>query len=440
MVERGVRTLKETLLTNIKAGEKFGKALDIALEIMRKTPHTRIKKSAFELHYGREPNTEMSNMLNLDALKTITKSCISAKPDTLQVYSFSGAGGASDTLPMKQKKGAKGVSKYPFLFLEKKINKPKFESAHSDKTQIAISGTKHTVTTSDNKISHRKHISKPISEIVQENSTNRGTGPRGPDSRFTKSQRIVNVQDSDSDHGEASPVAIATATTTFGEHTTQSPKNSTIGRGRPKLIRNRQNSGSPGETHTSPDQQSSIGPLTVVTENMTDAEIDPVIEDARRANIELHLKDNNGKVIQNNYQSPKGGEEDNVENSYNEQDTSELELLSNLSSSTEIEQETKEHNLRRSKRLTKTNPIIRLNNPVPSDYRKYRQTTEWPGKHTGYRGQYGQQLIQQIKWTTPEEHSDNRTIKEGSTRNTVNNDNSSGRKTASTVEYTLPIG
>ena len=60
---------------------------------------------------------------------------------------------------------------------------------------------------------------------------------------------------------------------------------------------------------------------------MTDAEIDRVIEDARRANTELHLKDNNGKVIQNNYQSPKGGEEDKVENSYTEQDTSELELF-----------------------------------------------------------------------------------------------------------------
>ena len=93
------------LLTNIRAEEKFGKALDIALDIMRKTPHTRLKKSAFELHYGREPNTEISNILNLDALKTITKNCISAKPDTLQVYSFSRAGGDSDQLPMKQKKG-----------------------------------------------------------------------------------------------------------------------------------------------------------------------------------------------------------------------------------------------------------------------------------------------------------------------------------------------
>ena len=121
LVERGVRTLKENLLTNLKAGERFGKALDIALEIMRKTPHTRLKKSAFELHYGRSPNTEVSNLLNLDSLKKLTENSISAKPDTLQVYSFSGAGGVSDQLPMKPKKNDKGVSNYPFLFLRKNI-------------------------------------------------------------------------------------------------------------------------------------------------------------------------------------------------------------------------------------------------------------------------------------------------------------------------------
>ena len=50
LVERGVRTLiKDNLLTNIKTGERFGKELDITLEIMRKKPHTRLKKSAIEL-------------------------------------------------------------------------------------------------------------------------------------------------------------------------------------------------------------------------------------------------------------------------------------------------------------------------------------------------------------------------------------------------------
>ena len=46
----------------------FDKALDIALDVMRKT----LNKSAFELHYGRKPNTEISNLLNLDTLKKIT--------------------------------------------------------------------------------------------------------------------------------------------------------------------------------------------------------------------------------------------------------------------------------------------------------------------------------------------------------------------------------
>ena len=38
LVERGVRTLKEILLTNVRADESFGKALDMALDEMRKHP------------------------------------------------------------------------------------------------------------------------------------------------------------------------------------------------------------------------------------------------------------------------------------------------------------------------------------------------------------------------------------------------------------------
>ena len=123
---------------------------------MRKTPHTRLKKSAFELHYGKKPNTEISNLQNLDEIENLTKRSVSAKPDTLQVYSFSGAGGVSDQLPMKSKKGAKGVSYYPFSFLEKKRQRNKFESAYSDKPQLAISGTSHTVTTPNRRVIKRR--------------------------------------------------------------------------------------------------------------------------------------------------------------------------------------------------------------------------------------------------------------------------------------------
>ena len=176
LVERGVSTLKENLLTNIKAGERFGKALDISLDVKRKTPHTRLKKSAFELHYGRKPNTEISNLLNLDEIEKLTKRSVSAKPDTLQVYSFSGAGGVSDQLPMKPKKNSKGVS-CPFFFLEKKHQRNKLESAYSDKPQLAKSGTNPTVTTPNGRVIHRKMISKPVIDFNQENS-NRGIGPR----------------------------------------------------------------------------------------------------------------------------------------------------------------------------------------------------------------------------------------------------------------------
>ena len=74
-------------------------------------------------------------------------------------------------------------------------------------------------------------------------------------------------------------------------------KKSTFGRGKPlKLIRDRQNS-SPHQS--SPEETRNTGPLTITAANMTDTEIDRAIEDARQANDELFIKDNNGKVFKN---------------------------------------------------------------------------------------------------------------------------------------------
>ena len=155
-------------------------------------------------------------------------------------------------------------------------------------------------------------------------------------------------------------------------------------RGRPKLIRNRQSSGSSGDSSIQPNKsKDGMGLLTITAKNMTDTEIDRIIEDAKKANKYLHIKDINGKVAQTFNER-----EEDIENTL---ETTELELLSNLRSSTELEQNTKEKNLRRSKRLTKTNPIVRLINPVPSDHRKYRQKAEQPrgsnqpGKQPGIR-------------------------------------------------------
>ena len=83
---------------------------------------------------------------------------------------------------------------------------------------------------------------------------------------------------------------------------------------------------------------------------MTNEDVDRAIEDAEKAKTEIHNKDINGKVFQNKFETPKRGEEGEEKGKLDED--SELEQLSNLSSSTEIEQESKEHNLRRSKRVT----------------------------------------------------------------------------------------
>ena len=138
--------------------------------------------------------------------------------------------------------------------------------------------------------------------------------------------------------------------------------------------------------------------MTIVTEHITTEAVNRAIEGAREADAEIHLKDSSGKVSHKMINSPKRGKEEK-----DELENSEVELLSNLSSKTEIEQETKEHNLRRSKRLTKTNPIVRLNNPVPSDYRKYRQKTQ-------PRSEPNQRIKTTKQQACPEELHNDRTI------------------------------
>ena len=123
------------------------------------------------------------------------------------------------------------------------------------------------------------------------------------------------------------------------------------------------------------------------TDQMSDSDIDQTLRDSLQSGQEIQIRDNSGKVTLYNNQRTE-----------NKLDLSELELANNLSSSTEIEKDV-EHlentNLRRSKRLTKTTPIVRLNNPVNQiDYRKHikkAQPVTTPGVHgrntwTGQRG------------------------------------------------------
>ena len=156
-------------------------------------------------------------------------------------------------------------------------------------------------------------ISKPISEFSQEQS-NRGIGPHGPDGRFIRSpskQKQAMVIESGS---ESETPLMDTESPKTPELPANTTINSTFGRGRPKLVRDRTNSNS-SRTTTTP------GALTIVTKNMTDTEVDRAIEDAKQADQEVFIRDENGKVIT-----------DNNTNSYTLKDNfdnSDLELASN---------------------------------------------------------------------------------------------------------------
>ena len=132
----------------------------------------------------------------------------------------------------------------------------------------------------------------------------------------------------------------------------QTMKTGTLGQGHLKPDHNRQKKDSRGWPAQANQTKDNTRPLTIVAANMTEDDIDRAIKSAREASTEIHIRDSNGKVFQNNIENPTRGEKEEEIGKIDE--TSDLELLSNLSSSTEIEQETKEHNLRRSKRLTKT--------------------------------------------------------------------------------------
>ena len=170
---------------NLWDGCTLNEARSPFLNVMRTTVHSSIKETPFERHYGRKPRTELNNCLEVSP--NHKTNVVSAKPDTLHVYSFSNNEGHRDQLVMKApRKLEEDVSKkFPYLVLEKKVNKNKIESDYETKPQLAVAGTKHTITTDTNKIKHRKRVSKPQTHTIQNPFSRRGESPRGPEGRFT---------------------------------------------------------------------------------------------------------------------------------------------------------------------------------------------------------------------------------------------------------------
>ena len=89
---------------------------------MRTTVHSSINESPFERHHGKYSRTEIPNYLNITPNEQYF---VSAKPETLQKYTFSNGSGKNDQLAMKApRKLREDVSNnFPYQFLEKKQNK-----------------------------------------------------------------------------------------------------------------------------------------------------------------------------------------------------------------------------------------------------------------------------------------------------------------------------
>ena len=158
--------MREFLRTNLEEGYVINEALSRSLNVMRMTVHSSIKETPFERHYGRKPRTEIHNYLNVSPNKQYN---VSARPETLQVYSFTNGNGSYHQLVMKTPRKLKEdvSNNFPDLFLERNQNRDNFEIMYENKPQVAVAGTKHNIITDTNKRLHRKRASKPLNQIFQ---------------------------------------------------------------------------------------------------------------------------------------------------------------------------------------------------------------------------------------------------------------------------------
>ena len=134
VVERGIKTLKDLMRTNLEDKCNLHDALYQSLMVMRTTNYSKTEETSFERHYGRKLRTELTCYLNLS---TDNKDYVSAQTETLQVYSFNNERGGYDQVIMitPRKMKCDVSNNFPYKFLEKQQNKNKFEIEHNTNPQ-----------------------------------------------------------------------------------------------------------------------------------------------------------------------------------------------------------------------------------------------------------------------------------------------------------------
>ena len=94
-MERTIQSLTNLTKTNLEETQNLRESLIKAPYVLRFTTHSEIKKTPFELHFGREPGTKLSNL----------KNSISVNSKDLSVYiTRNSAGEITDHMVMSKKK------------------------------------------------------------------------------------------------------------------------------------------------------------------------------------------------------------------------------------------------------------------------------------------------------------------------------------------------
>ena len=62
-VQRAIETFKNIMLTNLEEGNDLTESIHRAIRVMHFSIHTGLKRTRFELHYSRNPRTELTNIV-----------------------------------------------------------------------------------------------------------------------------------------------------------------------------------------------------------------------------------------------------------------------------------------------------------------------------------------------------------------------------------------
>ena len=186
VVERGIKALKNLIIANLEDGISLTESVNRALHVMRFTIHTGLKLTPFELHHGRKPRTELTNIVKdgKSYLSNWSELTVSA-PNKPKIPIYVGRDADGDITnhivmartkteeehlaerPKPPKK--KNSVRHPFYFVEKNHNKKSLEGKFQKKIQTAISGTESTIKTDSGKIINRKFISEPLFQTERKN-------------------------------------------------------------------------------------------------------------------------------------------------------------------------------------------------------------------------------------------------------------------------------